>query len=307
MERTPLVVLLLLCLSVGGQACSIDGDWSKSFYNPGETMRFSGDISPYSGFIKGYLTNKHNDTIAYFPLTQVYDDFDFYLEANASYINGTYHAYFFYVLEPNGTECYDRVVDDTILLTGNSGDAIHIALTLTQKLEDQQITLTGAPIAGPLGTIESTLTMNGPGLATLPATFKIDGQQLFTGEGIGNVDLHFSVCQQNQEIMDAHNQIASFLGSGFTQTVEYEKVIQQLQDEYGFATSQISELQRENANLTKTLDNQKKISSSKPDWLLAIFIFIPLGFFLHIIFVLFAQRSTEESYNIPVQYGGVGT
>jgi hypothetical protein len=229
MKKTPLLLALLVLLPYVAAECAITGSWSAVAYNAGQTMEFEGDISPSSGFIHGYIENSVGDKIAVLATRQISSDFLVRINTNKTYLNGTYTAHFFYDAYANTTLCGKSIVKSTTLRGNNSKGDLVLNIVLSQGYPNQTVNVTGAPVETSLGTI--TTTLRGVGVKGLMPSFRLNGTQLVAGQGIGNINLQLTQCQQNEDILSSYQRVGSFLNSNFTNMVQYEQEKVRLQGE----------------------------------------------------------------------------
>lgn len=302
--KSPLVIgflLVLLSVSVSAATCSIDGDWTKTQYYGGDTMRFDGSISPTSGFISGYIENPVGDKVAQIPNTEITSDFDIRVKTNGSYLNGTYRVRMTYVSFANNTPCGESISVSTGLKTNNTKGDLNLNLTIAQSFNTAVIDITGAPVETPLGTLTSRI--RGSGIPGLVPSIKLVGTQLAAGSSIGNININLTQCQNNENIMKAYRDIGNFLSSNYSDTVGFQLENERLKgiigDEMSGLTKEKADLEADKLNLTSQVSTWKAIAGGKLDWWLAAIVFVLLGFFGHILLQRAILQDEANKYDIP--------
>lgn len=296
----PLVTALVILMSASVYAdCDIDGDWTDSEYTAGEKMKFSGSITPSSGFISGYLENPVGDRVLEIPARQIDSTFEISILTNQSYLNGTYKAKITYNDYANGSSCGQSVVSSADLITTNTQENLELEIQLTQKMNQNTFSYTGTPVDTSLGRIETVIV--GKGATALPSSIKLMGTKLVQGEGIGDIDIQLSMCQTNEEILTAYKQVSTFLNSSYTDVVSYEKAISSLQGDLNDTEGEVILMRGERDDARNSEKEWMRNANSKLEWWLGLLIFLPLGFVGHIMFMRYDNTSRKDSYKRPTQ------
>ncbi len=289
--------MLLLLIGVAS-ACNLTGDWSKGTYIAGEKMRFHGVIDPAGGFIHGYVYNPYGDIIAELPSTQTQHSFNFTIQTNSSFFNGTYSAHLYYDKLANGSNCGKSLSATANLITNNTGKNIEFEVLLRTSYNHTMTEKQGAPVETPIGTIETTL--RGYGVPGLLPSFNLLGTKLVQGEGIGNITINLNVCQRNKDIINSYNQIATFLRSNFTNMVAYEKQIENMKN---LLSEKNDKLKNMTGQYFKAENELKKVlnrEAGKIEYIWAFFIFTPIGMLLLILIQNYNRKVIQEKKKRPL-------
>lgn len=291
--KSPLPLILVLFLATAASAtCEIDGEWTKNSYGPTESMKFEGDIDPPSGFVRGRVENPLGDTIAEIPLKQIDDEFEVSIDVNESWLNGTYTARFYYDSYSNGTPCEDSIYAETLLKTNNSDEDIELDVILRIESNASKTEVEGSPVETPLGRITSKVVAQA--VSGLPPSIKIEGTQLVPGTSLGTVDLHFTVCQTNENILSSYQEMANFLKSNYSDVSYYiaenSRLNKTVEDQEDTILGLVGNLSTWKARS----QNWEGVANSKVDYPVAMLIFLPLGMMLMVLIQVLARRMSDK-------------
>jgi len=279
--KIPKFLVLLVLIHVASATCDIDGEWTRESYVPNQTIKFEGSISPTSGFIYGYVENPLGDEIARIRERQVGEDFEFELDANSSWLNGTYEAHFYYTRYYNGTEFVEcepveSVTDIMVLKTNNSKTDVKLdvvldmsALSATQDLKKSAIEVFGHTV-----TSSGTAT----GYAGLIPDISLNSLKLNTQQNpLTSVNMNLEMCPSQQEWMDAYVKVSEFLNNSYDDVIECNKMVTRRESEIQDLSLQLDNMTGQRDKRTRLLRECERREAGKIEYLPALIIFGIVG------------------------------